>query len=113
MSPIRVAIVGLGKEISPTMQGSWAIIAHLPYLIASPLYEIVAVCNSSVASAEASIASNKIGPNVKAYGSVEDLAKDPNVDLAVVTVHVAKHYQLAKPLIAGGKNSKFKPYLVS
>ncbi|KAH8810712.1 putative oxidoreductase [Xylogone sp. PMI_703] len=104
MSPIRVGLIGLGRETGGSAVGVWAIKTHLPYLLASPKYEIVALGNSTVESAKASIAYHKLGQHVKAYGSPEDLANDPNVDLVVVSVAVGKHYALSKPALLAGKD---------
>ncbi|TLD31069.1 hypothetical protein PspLS_03001 [Pyricularia sp. CBS 133598] len=79
---IRVALVGL----SATAKTSWAQDAHLPYLL-SPLgrarYELVALCNSTVASAEAARARHGLPDTVKTYGDAGDLAADRAVDLVV------------------------------
>ncbi|RFU30816.1 hypothetical protein B7463_g5527, partial [Scytalidium lignicola] len=104
--PIRVGLIGLSQqsgqgEIGP---GTWAVRAHLPYLLASPKYEIVALANSSTENAKASIASHKLGPQVKAYGNPDDLANDPDVDLVVISVIVTKHLMLAKPALLAGKD---------
>ena len=104
MSPIRVGLVGLSTSSNPRAPGAWGVNAHLPSLLNSPSYTITAVCNSSVASAEASIAHHKLGDAVIAYGSPQDLAKDPNVDMVVVSVNVDKHYALAKPAILAKKD---------
>lgn len=103
-SPIRVGIIGLGRNSGHMVPGLWAAMAHLPYLNASPKYEVVAVTNSTIESAQASIGHNNLGPNVKAYGNPQDLANDPNVDLIVVSVKVAQHYTLAKPALLAGKS---------
>ncbi|KAI9759271.1 MAG: hypothetical protein M4579_002480 [Chaenotheca gracillima] len=104
MAPIRVAIIGLSTSSNAGMTGAWAVNAHLPYLRASPDYEIVALCNSTVESAQKSIAHHGFGPDTKAYGNPEDLAKDPNVDLVVVSVRVDRHYHLVKPSVEAGKD---------
>ncbi|KAI9847481.1 MAG: transcription regulator gal80 [Sclerophora amabilis] len=104
MAPIRVAIVGLSTESNPQKTGAWAANAHLPYLKSSPHYDIVAVCNSSVESAQRTIAHHGFSSSVKGYGSPEDLAKDSNVDLVVISVNVEKHYVLAKPSLEAGKS---------
>ena len=76
MAPIRVGIIGL----SPNAVTSWASAAHLPYLLAcNGKYEIRALCNSSVASAQAAIDTYKLPPSTKAYGNPQDLANDPDV----------------------------------
>lgn len=104
MAPIRVGLIGLGTEIGFFKPGAWAARAHLPAFKASPNFKIVALCNSTVKSAEASIAFHELGPDVKAYGSAEDLSADPEVDLVVVSVQVAKHYALTKPALLAGKD---------
>lgn len=105
MAPIKVGIIGVGQELSNTYKtGEWGI-HHLHALVASPAYDVVAICNSTVESASRSIRAHGLDPQaVKAYGSAEDLAADPAVDLVVVAVHVDKHVQLAKPAIEAGKN---------
>jgi len=102
-NPIRVGIIGLGIGDGDFAAGLWAAKAHLPYLVASPHYTITAISNSSVASSQASIDHYKLGPNVKAYGSPEDIAADPNVDMVIVSVRVQKHYDLTKPALEAGK----------
>jgi predicted dehydrogenase len=61
-APIQVGFIGLSSQ-------GWGLSAHIPYLIASPKLKIVAICNTSVASAAASIEQNKLGPETKAYGN--------------------------------------------
>ncbi|KAK5654678.1 hypothetical protein OQA88_7002 [Cercophora sp. LCS_1] len=104
MAPIRVGIIGLGAQSGAFGPGFWGVQAHLPHLQASPAYEIVALCNSSAESARKSIEFHKLPATTAAYGNAEDLAKDPNVDLVVVSVQVQKHFQLAKPAIQHGKD---------
>ena len=105
MAPIRVGLVGLSTAVpGPTAYtaGLWGQV-HLASISASPHYELVALCNSSVESAQKSIEGHKLGPNIRAYGSVEDLAKDPDVDVIVVSVNVSKHYELSKPALLNNK----------
>ena len=66
-------------------------------MLASPHYQIVAVANSSVESAQASIDAHKLGTSVKAYGTPSDIANDPNVDLVLVSVNVVHHYKYVLP----------------
>jgi predicted dehydrogenase len=103
-SLIRVGILGLGKGTGTMVPGLWAAQAHLTYLLASPQYEVVAVCNSSVQSAQDAIKFHKLGTDVKPYGSPEDIANDLNVDLIVVSVRVGMHYALTKPALLAGKD---------
>jgi predicted dehydrogenase len=62
------------------------------------------VSNSTVESAQRSIDFHNLGPDVKAYGSSEDLSKDETVDMVVVSVRIGKHYELAKPALEAGKD---------
>ncbi len=103
-SPIRVGIIGLGSVTGSNLPGLWGSTAHLPFLMASPNYQVTAVCNSSVQSARTSIDAHHLGPGVKAYANAEDLADDPDVDMIVITVKVATHYALAKPALLAGKD---------
>jgi predicted dehydrogenase len=98
MSPIRVGIIGLNAK------SSWAVGAHLPYLRQSSKYTITALCNSSVESAKAAIKAHNLPGDVKAYGSPEDLANDPNVDLVVGSTRVDTHYETLLPSVKAGKD---------
>lgn len=76
MAPIRVGIIGLSKAA----KSSWASAGHLPYLTnCNGKYEIIALCNSSVTSAQSAIEAYGLPSTTKAYGKPEDLAKDQNV----------------------------------
>ncbi|ETS83017.1 hypothetical protein PFICI_04893 [Pestalotiopsis fici W106-1] len=101
MAPIRTAIIGLSAS------GGWAKNAHLPYLI-SPAgkskYNIIALCNSSVKSAKQAIEAYGFPPDTRAYGSPEDVAADPDVELVIVSTRVDKHYETGLPSIKAGKN---------
>jgi predicted dehydrogenase len=107
MAPIRVGLIGLSSIVpdpAAYTPGTWGLV-HLSSLQASPHYEIVALCNSSLDAARRSIEHNKLdSAKVKPYGSPEDLAADPDVDLVAVSVSVFKHYQLMKPALLAGKN---------
>lgn len=104
MAPIRVAIVGLAAEAPKEAGvGTWGVLAHLRSLAASPHYDLVAVCNSSVASAQKSIDFHKLGSSVKAYGSTADLATDLEIDLVSISINVEKHLVAARPLLEAGK----------
>lgn len=104
MAPTRVGIIGLGaKEAGLVAVGSWAASALLPSFLNSPYYEITAVCNSSVESSQRSIDFHKLGPKVKAYGTPEDIANDPNVDLVAVSINVGHHYVVTKPALLAKK----------
>ncbi|KAI0391183.1 NAD-binding Rossmann fold oxidoreductase family protein [Xylariaceae sp. FL0594] len=99
MAPIRIGFIGLSKT-------GWAQQAHLPYLKqATDKYKIVALQNSSVERAREAIKFHDLSEDeVRAYGSSEDLAADPNVDLVVCSVRVDRHAQTITPSLKAGKH---------
>ncbi|KAI9745111.1 MAG: transcription regulator gal80 [Claussenomyces sp. TS43310] len=97
-SPIRIGMIGLSGP------GNWAVNAHLPYLKSNDQFKIVAVCNSSVDSAQKAIKTYDLGAETKAYGSPEDIAKDPNVQLVVCSVRVDRHAATITPALKAGKD---------
>lgn len=103
MVPIRVAIIGL----SANAVTDWASRAHLPYFL-SPVgkarFEIIALCNSNVDSAKRSIKWFNLPPETRAYGSPEDLAADPDVQLVVCSTRVDKHYETSLASVKAGKD---------
>jgi predicted dehydrogenase len=99
MAPTRIGLVGL----STNAISAYASSAHLPYLTNSPNFAITALCNSSIASAQAAIAHYKLPPSTGAYDSVAELSKDSNVDLIVISVKVGSHYALVKPALLAHK----------
>ncbi|KAF3056698.1 Galactose/lactose metabolism regulatory protein [Trichoderma lentiforme] len=103
MAIIRVGLIGLTPAQEFASTRSWTVLGHLPSLLQSPSYEIVALANSSVESAKRSIEAHNLPSTTKAYGSPEDIANDPEVDLIVVSVRVQKHYELIKPALLKNK----------
>ncbi|KAH0349294.1 NAD-binding Rossmann fold oxidoreductase family protein, partial [Aureobasidium melanogenum] len=104
MAPIKIGLVGLSTSSTAT---NWAVLAHLPYLQSEhgkSLYEIVALCNSSVESARKSVKHYGLAESVKTYGSPEDLAADPDVELVVCVVGVKAHYNVCLPAVKAGKD---------
>lgn len=102
--PVRIAIIGL----SSSAVTSWAAAAHLPALVNERhrnLFQIIALCNSSVDAAKSAIEQYKLDPStVKAYGSPADLAADPDVELVLCNTRVDKHYETILPSIQAGKH---------
>jgi predicted dehydrogenase len=86
-----------------TQASSWASQAHLPYFTKTSHYKIVALQNSSKASAEASAKTYGL-TDVATYGSPDELAADPNVDLVIVSVKVPEHAGLTEPVIRAKKD---------
>lgn len=98
-TPIRVGIVGLSAK-----PATWGMLAHLPRLVSSPNYTIVALCNSSIPAAEAAIKAYKLPSTTKAYDTYEALANDPDVDLYIVSTRADTHYEVALPALKAGKD---------
>ncbi|KAF2436757.1 NAD(P)-binding protein [Tothia fuscella] len=108
MAPIHLGLIGLSSltgEKPATPGDGWAASAHLPYLLSSPRYEITALCNSSVESAKKAVEHYNLPATTKTYGSPEDIANDPDVDLVVCCVRVDRHYKLIKPALEKGKDA--------
>lgn len=105
MAPIRVGIIGLSSNST----SGWAARAHLPYLLSprgQERYQIVALLGSTAERARESIQHFEL-PNpdkIRTYGSPEELAADPDVDLVVCSVRVDKHYDTVRPSVAAGKD---------
>ena len=79
MAPTRVGLIGLSGAPPDKYEGvSWTPRAHLPYLQASPHYEIVALLNSSVESAKAAIQRYDLPAWTKAYSNPEGQLFTPN-----------------------------------
>jgi predicted dehydrogenase len=102
--PVRVGIIGLSKAATT----SWASEAHLPNFLTEAgreRFQIVALCNTSVAKAEAAIQAYKLDPaTTKAYGIPSDLAADPDVDLVLCSTRVDTHYAAVLPSLEAGKD---------
>lgn len=105
MSPTRVGLVGLSGRSGVFEPGLWAATAHLPSIRAAPSeFELVALANSSVESGRKSVLFHNLAPTTGTYDTAEDLAKDPNVDLVVVSVRVQKHFEFVEAAIRHGKS---------
>jgi predicted dehydrogenase len=69
----------------------------------TPYYKIVALQNSTKASAEASAKAYGL-TDVATYGSPDELAADPNVDMVIVCVKVPEHAALSEPALRAKKD---------
>ena len=101
--PIRAALIGLSSSAAT----SWAATAHLPALLTPAgrsRVTISALLNSSVDAAKSAIQEYKLPPTTKAYGSPEDLAADPDIDLVICNTRVDKHYETILPSVKAGKD---------
>ena len=85
---------------TPEKRG-FAAISHIPALQALPEFEIVAVCTSSQASADAAAAHYGVK---LAFADPASLAAHPDVDLVTVSVKVPDHYKPVMAAIDAGKH---------
>ena len=102
--PLRTALIGLSSSAAT----SWASAAHLPNFLTvagKSRFTITALLNSSVSAARAAVETYNLPPSTKAYGSPDDLAKDPDIDLVVCNTRVDKHYETTIASVKAGKNT--------
>jgi predicted dehydrogenase len=94
MAPIKVGIIGLSST-------GWAKDTHAPAVEALDGYKLTALSTTKAASAAE--AGQKYG--VKGYhGDTAQIAKDPNVDLVVVSVHLSGHKSAVWPALEAKKD---------
>lgn len=102
--PLRLGMIGLSSNAAT----SWAAKAHLPGLITEAgkaHFTIVALCNSSQATAQSAAQTfNLEAADVRTYGSPDDLAADANVDVVSSNTRVDRHYETILPSIKSGKD---------
>ena len=94
-TPLRLGIVGANPE------RGWARDTHVPALAALPGLEIFAVSARTQDIADA--AATAFGAT-RAYGDSLELARDPDVDIVVVTVKVPEHRAIVLAALAAGKH---------
>ncbi|CAG5155919.1 uncharacterized protein ALTATR162_LOCUS3901 [Alternaria atra] len=101
--PVRAALIGL----SSSAVTSWASAAHLPALLTATgrsKITITALSNSSTEAAKSAIQKYGLPNETKAYGSPEDLAADPDIDLVICNTRVDKHFETVIPSVKAGKD---------
>jgi predicted dehydrogenase len=92
---IGVGILGANPD------RGWAARAHIPAIQASPHFTLTAVATTRTESALA--ARDRFGA-VHAFTDAVSLARNPDVDLVVVTVKVPTHAELVAAAVDAGKN---------
>ncbi|CZR67528.1 related to transcription co-repressor GAL80 [Phialocephala subalpina] len=104
MAPIKVGLIGLSGAPPDKYEGvSWTPSAHLPYLLASPHYEIVALLNTSISSGKVAAARYNLPESTKTYENPEGKPISAYVDLVVCSVRVDSHFNTVKPSLEAGK----------
>ena len=92
---IRLGIIGAN------VRAHWAPRSHLPAILASPDYELTAVCTTKPESAEES--RRKYGARL-AFHDYREMVASPEVDAVAVVVRVPSHYEPTKAALEAGKH---------
>ena len=92
---IRLGVIGANAN------RGWASVAHLPAIVASPDYELTAVCTTRRESAKES--ARRYGARL-AFHDHRDLLACPDIDAVAMVVRVTNHYQLTMDAIQAGKH---------
>lgn len=92
---IRLGVIGAN------VSKGWAHRSHLPAILASPEYELAAVCTTRQESAEES--ARTFGARMAFHDHRDMLASD-EIDAVAVVVRVPNHFQLTKDVLEAGKH---------
>lgn len=92
---IRLGLIGAN------VRSNWASRSHLPALLASPDWELTAVCTTKPESAEE--ARQKYGARL-AFHDYRTMVASPEIDAVAVVVRVPWHYEPTKAALAAGKH---------
>ncbi|KAF4778287.1 hypothetical protein HER10_EVM0002594 [Colletotrichum scovillei] len=99
----NVGFIGLSSR----PEWSWAVAAHLPYFAHSKHYNLAALQNSSKETAQKAIRLHNLPQDTKAYGDINALVSDPDIDLVAVTIKVHLHAAAVEAAIRAGKRAVF------
>ena len=92
---IRIGVIGAN------VSKGWAHRSHLPALLASPEFELTAVCTTRPESAEESRA--RFGARL-AFHDHRDMVASPEIDAVAVVVRVPSHYTPTMDALNAGKH---------
>ncbi len=92
---IRLGLIGA------SVSGTWSARSHLPAVVASPDFELTAVCTTKTQSAEA--ARKAFGAKL-AFNDYEKMVASPEIDAVAVVVRVPSHYGPTKAALEAGKH---------
>jgi len=92
---IRLGIIGAN------VHRGWAPRAHLPAIVASPEFELTAVCTTRQESAEESRA--KFGARM-AFDDYRKMLAHPDIDAVAVVLRVPSHYEPTMAALNAGKH---------
>lgn len=92
---IRLGIIGAN------VHRGWAPRAHLPAIVASPEFELTAVCTTRQESAEES--RQKFGARL-AFDDYHKMLAHPDIDAVAVVLRVPSHYEPTRAALNAGKH---------
>ena len=93
---IRLGIIGSNPH-----RAIWANQAHLPAILASPEFELTAVCTTRQETADE--AARRYGARL-AFHNYQDLINCSDIDAVAVVLRVPSHYQPTRDAINAGKH---------
>ena len=92
---IRLGIIGAN------IHRGWAVRSHLPAVVASPEFELTAVCTTRMESAEES--REAFGARL-AFDDYRKMIEHPEIDAVAVSLRVPNHYEPTVAAINAGKH---------
>ncbi|TDL29610.1 NAD-binding protein [Rickenella mellea] len=95
MSPIKTSILGVGLA---------GLTFHVPFVLALPeLFQLHSVLERNPSSDGGKV-NQRFGVSVKIYTSLEDILKEPEIELIIVCTPNSTHYPFAKAALSAGKH---------
>ena len=92
---IRLGLIGANSH------RGWAPRAHLPAIVASPEFELTAVCTTRMESAEET--RQKYGARL-AFDDYRELLAHPDIDAVAISLRVPSHYEPTMAALNAGKH---------
>ena len=92
---IRLGVIGAN------IHRGWAVRSHLPALVASPEFELTAVCTTRMESAEES---QKMFGAKLAFDDYREMLAHPDIDAVAVVLRVPAHYEPTMAALNAGKH---------
>ncbi|KAI9373472.1 hypothetical protein BJX61DRAFT_533138 [Aspergillus egyptiacus] len=97
---IKVGVIGYGSAAKSF---------HLPFILAIPEYEVIAILQRAARPTDPAVAEKGSHctvdfPDVKHYRTAEDFFADPKISFVVVATHVDTHASFAEQALRAGKH---------
>ena len=92
---IRLGLIGAN------IHRGWAPRSHLPALVASPEFELTAVCTTRMESAQESA---QLFNAKMAFDNYQEMINHPDIDAVAVVLKVPSHYEPTMAALNAGKH---------